>query len=113
MTHPAQRRPGGGAARQQVDETRAESSTPAGYVVNPEPPDKTEAELLAYADGWLAGYERGQADGYAAGFATADTILKGAVAAALGRPGDDFSTAVKRANRNLAVVQYRRQQEAA
>lgn len=71
-------------------------------------PDKSPEELIAFADGWATGYARGQVEGFAEGFATADEVLKGAITAALGQPGDDYSAAVRRANRTLAVVQYRR-----
>ena len=70
--------------------------------------DMAPDALIAFGMGFCAGWQHGEQQGRADGYRRADEMLRSAVAAALGNPGDDFPAAVRRLNRTAAVLDYRR-----
>lgn len=75
-------------------------------------PDRSDDFLIGFAQGFVAGWRHGGREGFAAGYRVADEVLKGAITAALGQSGDDYTAAVRRSNRRMAVVAYRRRFDA-
>jgi hypothetical protein len=66
----------------------------------------TKDELKAWVEGYLAGWERGDADGYARAYAESDALIAGALTQMLGGP--DCTDRAEAVRRHLRTVEARR-----